>query len=240
MKAIILAAGMGSRLDDSPHHLPKALTLLNQHTSILDCQLRALTPYLSLDHIWLVVGYEKEKIMSAFPDLVYVFNPHYAQENTSKSLLRALRKIEEDVLWLNGDVVFRPEILAPLLEANRTGMIVNQGGVGEEEVKYRTDSQGYITEVSKQVAQPQGEALGINFFKYEDMLWLRQNLQQCQPHDFFEKAIELGIRQRSKVKSFPVKAEDCIEIDFPEDLVRAKQLAQRWGLVRIRNKELTG
>jgi choline kinase len=228
MKAIILAAGMGSRLDDSPHHLPKALTLLNHQASILDCQLHALTSYVSLDHIWLVVGYEKEKIMSAFPDLVYVFNPRYAQENTSKSLLRALRKIEDDVLWLNGDVVFRPDILAPLLEAKRTGMIVNRGRVGEEEVKYCTDPQGYITEVSKQVAQPQGEALGINFFKYEDMLWLRQNLQQCQPQDFFEKAIEMGIEQGQQVWSFPVEAEDCIEIDFPEDLVRAKQLLQRW------------
>ena len=230
MRVVILAAGMGSRLDDSPHHLPKALTLLHNQASILDCQLRMLASYLSLDQVLVVVGYEKEAIMSAFPDLVYVFNPDFQQENTSKSLLRALKKVDEDVLWLNGDVVFRPEILKPLLQANRTGMVVNRAVVGQEEVKYCMDNQGCITEVSKEIAQPHGEALGINFFKRDDMLWLRCNLEQCQPNDFFEKGIEMGLIQGQKVWSFPVEIDDCVEIDFPEDLTRAKQLVRSWGL----------
>lgn len=231
MKAVILAAGMGTRLDDSPHHLPKALTPLNHQASILNCQLRALTSYIPLDQIWIVVGYEKEAIMSAFPDLVYIFNPDFQKENTAKSLLHALKKIDEDVLWLNGDVVFRPAILASFLKANRTAMMVNQTKVGEEEVKYCTDRQGYITEVSKQVKEPEGEALGINLFRHQDMLWLRQNLEECQLRDYFEKGIEMGIQQGNKVWSFPVEEDDCVEVDFPEDLARAKKLVHDWKLV---------
>lgn len=231
MKVIILAAGVGSRLDDSPHHLPKALTLLNHEMSILSCQLRVLTHYLSLDQIWIVVGYEKDLIMAAFPDLVFIFNPDFQKENTSKSLLRALRKIDEDVLWLNGDVVFRPEILNPLLQSNRTGIIVNQATVGEEEVKYRANKEGCVLEISKHIVQPQGEALGINFFKREDMLWLRNNLECCQPGDFFEKGIQMGLKQGHSVWSFPIELDECVEVDFPEDLIRAKQLVERWGLV---------
>ncbi len=229
MKAIILAAGSGSRLDDSPDHPPKALTLLTPKTSILAFQLQALTAYLSLDQIWIVVGYQKEAIMDAFPDLVYIYNPHFQKENTSKSLLRALNKIDEDILWLNGDVVFRPAILESLLKTARTAMIVNQAVVGEEEVKYRTDDQGLILEVSKEVIQPQGEALGINFFKREDLPWLRKHLTLCKSGDFFEKAIEKGIREGHHVRSSPVGNEDCAEIDFPEDLIRAKQLMLLWG-----------
>jgi L-glutamine-phosphate cytidylyltransferase len=231
MKVVILAAGVGSRLDDSPHHLPKALTLLNPQASILSCQLRALASHLSLDQVLVVVGYEKEAIMSAFPDLLYVFNPDFKNENTSKSLLRALKKLDDDVLWLNGDVLFRPEILHPLLQANRTSMVVNKAVVGEEEVKYCADAQGRILEVSKHIIHSQGEALGINFFRREDMFWLRQNLEQCQFNDFFEKGIEMGLLQGQRVWSFPVEVDDCVEIDFPEDLIRAKQLVNSWGLV---------
>ncbi len=230
MKVILLAAGKGSRLNDSPHHLPKALAPLNSHPSILAYQLQALTTCVSLHDIWVVVGYQKEAIMNAFPHLVYIFNPDFESENTSKSLLRALNKVKEDVLWLNGDVIFRPEILSSFLHANRTGMMVNEEVVGEEEVKYCTDPQGYLTEVSKSVECPQGEAVGINFFKYEDVLWLQNNLEQCQPTDYFERGIEMGLKQGQKVWSFPVEAEDCMEIDFPEDLIRAKELMRRWKL----------
>lgn len=231
MKVVILAAGLGSRLDGSQDHTPKALTHLIDHRSILQYQLDALASYLSLDQIIVVVGYHKEQIMAAFPDLMYVFNPHYAQENTAKSLLRAFRKIDEDVLWLNGDVVFHPSILKPLLESDRTAMIVNRTDVAEEEVKYRTDGKERIVEVSKQVKQAEGEALGINFFKKEDLALLKENLEQCQPNDYFEKGIEKGIQQGQIVWRSLVQAEECAEVDFPEDLARANQLLKNWQSV---------
>ena|SRR5436190_1103530 len=110
MKVVILAAGIGSRLDGTQAHRPKALTQLINGKSILQFQLDALSAYLSLDQVFIIVGYQKEVIMSAFPDLMYIYNPLFERENTAKSLLRALKKIDEDVLWLNGDVVFRPSI----------------------------------------------------------------------------------------------------------------------------------
>ncbi len=231
MKVVILAAGIGSRLDGSHDHIPKALTRLANHKSILQYQLDALACHLSLNQVIVVVGYHKEQIMAAFPDLMYVFNPLYAQENTAKSLLRAFKKIEEDVLWLNGDVVFHPSILKPLLDADRTAMIVNRTGVGEEEVKYRTDGEERILEVSKQVKLGEGEALGINFFKREDLSLLKENLERCQPKDYFEKGIEQGIQQGQIVWTSLIDAKECAEIDFPEDLVRANQLLEQWQLI---------
>lgn len=229
MKVIILAAGIGSRLDDSQHHLPKTLAKLTPEFSILGFQLHALSAYIPLDQVWVVVGYQKEAIMEAFPQLGYVYNPDFQKENTAKSLLRALRKVDDDVLWLNGDVVFRPAILEGMLQANRTAMMVNQTAVGEEEVKYRADAHGQIVEVSKQVSYPQGEALGINLFKQSDVIWLRESLEQCQARDFFEKGIEKGIQQGKIVWTFPVEPADCAEIDFPADLERAKKLISQWA-----------
>ena len=176
----------------------------------------------------MVVGYRKELIMEKLPDLLYLYSPRYAEENTSKSLLRALRKIDEDLLWLNGDVVFHPSILEKLIALKQTCMVVNVGPVGEEEVKYRTDAQGAIVAVSKGVADAQGEALGINFFKRADLVALKEGLERCADLDYFEKGVEWALQQGIKVYSLPVDAGLCTEVDFPEDLDRANCMLKSW------------
>lgn len=226
MKIVILAAGKGSRLENAT--LPKPLTPLANGKSILAQQLYNLSLYFSLHQVVVVIGYRKEMIMEQFPDLEYVYNPLFAEENTAKSLLRALKKIEEDVLWLNGDVVFHPATLAALANRECSCMVVNEGRVGEEEVKYKIDPSGAISEVSKTVEGAQGEALGINFFKIQDLNLLRQELEKCLPSDYFEKAIECCIQKGLRVEAAVVGADQCTEIDFPEDLARANQLIKKW------------
>lgn len=228
MKIVILAAGLGSRLDSSEEHIPKALTTLGQDKSILHYQLEAFASYFSLDDIFIVVGYRKEVMMDAFPELIYIYNPLFAQENTAKSLERALKKIDDDVLWINGDVAFRPALLEKIIQANRTAIVVNKAPVQEEEIKYRLNDRGQIQELSKQVLTPEGEAVGICFFKKADLPLLKKNLAECQSTDYFEKAIELGIQQGQIVWPLFIHAEDCIEIDFPADLLHAKELLKQW------------
>lgn len=226
MKVVILAAGKGSRLGDI--NLPKPLTLLATGQSILENQLDTLQRFISLDQIIVVVGYHKEKIMEHFPDLMFVYSPHFARENTAKSLIRALKKIDEDVLWLNGDVVMHPSVIESVLRESKTSMVVNVGTVGEEEVKYRLDDEGRIAEVSKNVLQAKGEALGINFWEREDLAILRKNLENCSDSDYFERGIELCIEQGMSVWSIPVAQSLCTEIDFPEDLEKANQMLRQW------------
>lgn len=227
MKVVILAAGIGSRLNETEGHLPKALTEFEDGRSILQYQLDALLRYFSVEDIFIVVGYQKESIIEKFPALHYIYNPCFAEENTSKSLLKALVDIQEDVLWLNGDVLFRHNILDQVIKKKQSCMVVSIGQVGAEEVKYRTNARGCISEVSKKVINGQGEAIGINFFRKEDLLILKETLETCQPTDYFEKGIEECIRQGIAV--WPVFIQDdYIEIDFPEDLIKANQLLKSW------------
>jgi L-glutamine-phosphate cytidylyltransferase len=228
MKIIILAAGKGSRLGDP--NIPKPLTRLANGKTILGYQLENISQFISLDRVLLVVGYHKERIIDLFPDLLYVYNPSFAKENTSKSLLRALKKCNEneDVLWINGDVVFHPSLLPRMLQLDRTCMLVNQAVVGEEEVKYRSDSSGKILEVSKQVINPQGEALGINLWKGRNVDLLQQELTLCNDHEYFEKGIEMSIKKEMPVWCCHADPTECTEIDFPKDLARANELIQLW------------
>lgn len=226
MKAVILAAGKGSRLGDP--YLPKPLTLLADGKSILQRQLEELLTLMPPQDIVVVVGFAKERIMAAFPQLTFVENPQFAEENTSKSLLRALRTLDDDILWLNGDVVCHPTILAQAAHFGQNGMVVNVGKVAEEEVKYNCSSNGTILHVSKELTDGLGEAVGINRLQRKDLALFCRCLEQCQPKDYFEKAIELAIAAGVSFWPLTVKTTHCVEIDFAEDLERANSLLKAW------------
>ena len=216
MKAIILAAGIGSRLGNSN---PKPLTKLNNGESILGRQVAYLSEYLGVTNIIAIVGYKKDLIMESFPDLLYVYNNFYDTTNTSKSLLAGLNKIEnENVLWLNGDVVFEKELLPQIIKCSKSCMAVNTNSVGEEEIKYNIFDDGNIKEVSKTVSPALGEAVGINKIVAVDFRLFKSNLEKCNNQDYFEKALELSIQDGMKIIPVDINKYLCMEIDFLEDL----------------------
>lgn len=229
MKIVILAAGKGSRLGGGG--LPKPLTPLSNGISILQYQINQLAKHFPLNGLHIVVGYGKELIMDTVPTASFIYNPNFAVENTAKSLLRAVNKIEEDLLWLNGDVVFHPDILKGIHSPKKNLMLVNRGPIGDEEVGYRTDGQGKITAVAKKLFQPEGESLGINYLNAGSVKIFRRHLENCQDNDYFEKGLESAIKEGVEIWSLPVSKEDCTEIDFPEDLQRANQLLKMWEFI---------
>jgi L-glutamine-phosphate cytidylyltransferase len=226
MKVVILAAGIGSRLGNP---LPKPLTVLNSGKTIMQQQVDNLKAYFDVDNINVVVGFKKELILESFPDLTFIYNQFFDQTNTSKSLLKALKKNHrEPVLWLNGDVVFDAELIKQLVSqivANKSFVCVNNQEVGEEEVKYSLDEKGFIKELSKKVKNALGEAVGINFISSKDIGLLISRLEECQDNDYFERGIEMAIEKDGmKVTAFDISSYRCMEIDFKEDLDRANKI----------------
>lgn len=192
-------------------------------------QIDNLTAYFDIDNINIVVGFKKELIMEGFPDITFIYNQNFDQTNTSKSLLKALKKNHaESVLWLNGDVVFDPEIINRLMQnilANKSFVCVNNSKVGEEEVKYLLDSKGFIKELSKKVVDAAGEAVGINFISSKDISTFITRLEECKDNDYFERGIELAIEKDGmKVKALDISKFRCMEIDFKEDLDNANKI----------------
>ncbi len=221
MRAIILAAGIGSRLGNPK---PKPLTCLSNGERIMGRQVNALKQIMSVDDILAVIGFKKDLIMEEFDELTYVFNNVYDRTNTSKSLLKALRKVKNhDVIWLNGDVVFDPSVLSRIVASKTSCMAVNTASVGEEEVKYTVADDGSIREVSKIVEHALGESVGINKVVAEDIPLFIEMLDRCDDNDYFERGIELAIEQGLKI--YPVDVSDvlCIEVDFTEDLEKANR-----------------
>jgi choline kinase len=219
VRAIILAAGIGSRLGNPR---PKPLTKLSTGETIMGRQIDYLKKVVSVDDIFVVIGFKKDLIMEEFSELTYVFNNVYDRTNTSKSLLKAMRKVRsDDVIWLNGDVVFDPEVLDRVVNSKTSCMAVNTSSVAEEEVKYTLSSDGSIQEVSKTVKNALGESVGINKIVSSDVPLFIQMLERCEDGDYFERGIELAIEAGLKI--YPVDVSDvlCIEVDFTEDLEKA-------------------
>ncbi|MGB7785180.1 MAG: phosphocholine cytidylyltransferase family protein [Salinimicrobium sp.] len=225
MKIIILAAGIGSRLGNP---FPKPLTPLKGGKSIMERQIDNLSTHFSVHDISIVVGFKKDLIMERFPDLTYIYNQFFDATNTSKSLLKALKKYRnEDVLWLNGDVIFDAELFSVLnteIQDSNSFVSVNTSRVAEEEVKY-TLKNGHIYKLSKQVKNGLGEAVGINFIAKKDMPLLLKHLENCDDNDYFEKGIETAIQQDElKVKAVDISDFRCMEVDFEEDLEAANKM----------------
>ncbi len=214
---------MGTRLG-RPH--PKPLTPLRDGRSILQQQFDNLAVAFPGRSVNVVVGFKKELVMEALPDGVFHYNPDYDTTNTSKSLLRALRHVEDSgALWLNGDVVFDPELitaLRPLIDQGQSAVCVNTESVGEEEVKYTVDGDGFIAELSKVVQGGLGEAVGINYVAAQDVAVLVRQLEACEAQDYFERGIERGIAEDGlRVRPVDISRWPCLEVDFQADLDRA-------------------
>ncbi|MEP6481243.1 MAG: phosphocholine cytidylyltransferase family protein [Rhodoglobus sp.] len=221
---VILAAGMGSRLGRS---LPKPLTELSDGRSIMQQQFDNIHyAFGEKAHVTVVVGYKLEHIVEAFPDAAFVYNEQYDQTNTSKSLMRALQaSTPGGVLWMNGDVVFDPAALdraAAMVARDQSFVSVNTAKVSDEEVKYTTDAEGFIKELSKTVAGGLGEAVGINYISRDAKAVLLRQLRRVADQDYFERGLELAIEQDGiKVEPLDISDLYAVEIDFAEDLERA-------------------
>ena len=226
IQAVILAAGMGTRLG---RPFPKPLTPLSDGRTIMEQQIDNLRQVFGADvRITTVVGFKLDLILEAFPDVTYIYNEAYDQTNTNRSLLKALRlSTEGGILWMNGDVVFDPQVLdkvSDLMQSDTSFICVDTAAVGDEEVKYTVDDDGYVDELSKQVVNARGEAVGINFVSASDKPTLIERLSECSDADYFERGIELAISHDS-MRVMPVDIGEffAVEVDFEEDLTRANE-----------------
>ena len=227
MKAIILAAGAGRRLG---RQMPKSLIRLGNGKRILTHQLDGLLRLFRPQDITVVVGFKKEHIVEAFPDLTYLENPDYRTTSTARSLQIALESVRgHPFLFVEGDVVCDPRVFTRVAECEGDGMATHRIPLGEEEMKFSTRQDGTIHHLSKELSGGEGEALAVNKFNPEITDTLLHNLRQCDDMDFFERAIETCIEDGFRV--FPIDVSDLygFDVDFPEDLEEANRALQKVG-----------
>lgn len=219
MKAVILAAGIGSRLGKN---IPKCLNELPNGENIIERQIKILKNY--TNEIYIVIGFKKNLFLELYPDNNYVINENYSDTNTSKSLLLALKTIKnDDILWLNGDVVFDSQVIHKISKESGNICCVQYKQTNTEEIKFTLDKNGYIDKLNKNVTGL-GESVGINKISGKNLSDFIKYLESCENQDYFEKAIENAYFGNIKFKPLDITGYKCIEIDFIEDYKNAWDL----------------
>jgi len=227
MKAIILAAGAGRRLGTAD---PKCMVRIGGE-SIIHRQLTAFRA-VGVDEFVVVVGHEQDQLrrhLAGQPGrFTYVVNERYAETNTIYSLYLARDQIDDTFFYANADVVFDRRLTDRLMAADAsTALAVDVATCGEEEVKVIVRD-GRIARISKRLdpADCLGEFVGIARFGAELSSAFVKALETCVEienavTDYFERAVD---RLCPDWVLTPVDVSDlpCIEIDFPEDLTRAR------------------
>lgn len=125
MQALILAAGMGSRLKDLTADNTKCMVKVNGVTMI-ERMLNQLENK-AFSKIIIVTGYEGQKLIDFIETLdistpiEFINNPIYDQTNNIYSLWLAKNKLlEEDTVLLESDLIFEDSVLDALLDDSRS------------------------------------------------------------------------------------------------------------------------
>ncbi len=113
MKAIIIAAGMGTRLSSLTNDKPKCLLEINGKT-ILQHQLDAFHAN-GITDISLIKGYKKEAIN--YSNLKYYINDNYRNNNILNSLFYAEKEMNNKFIASYSDIIFGADVVRRLMES---------------------------------------------------------------------------------------------------------------------------
>ena len=152
MKAIILAAGRGSRLGKLTEDKPKCMLEFGTET-ILERQIRILgTCGICEQDIIVVAGYKKEYITERIQATI-ISNDVYQSTDNSYSLSLALQDMDDDVLVLDGDLVFTAESVDCLLKSQGNALLGMQEAEHYGSTGISTNGKtGYVTGVGKHIS----------------------------------------------------------------------------------------
>ncbi|MCX8036749.1 MAG: phosphocholine cytidylyltransferase family protein [Candidatus Sumerlaeia bacterium] len=229
MKALILAAGRGLRMGASTDALPKCLLSLGPET-ILRFQLRALQ-WAGVRDVAIVTGFCAEKVRAGAADFCVRFyhNAEYDTTNSLYSFYCAREFARDGTLVLNSDVVFHPALLPLLIKSESPNALLYEprSAMGDEEMKIALDGCGTVARISKLLASDEaaGENLGLVKFGPATADAAFEILVQQQPERFRRLWLPECINHLAGLHPFraiPIGGLPWTEIDFPDDLERAR------------------
>jgi len=235
MKAVILAAGINSRLKDVAKDFPKCLLKIG-NTTILDYQIKLLTSIckLKLKDIYVIGGYKIEKLYY-LKDLgiKLIYNSKFKEFNNIYSFYLAKNFIDEDFILFNGDTLTHSEIVEYIVNSNyKTAFVVdNVKKLGEEEMKVLIKNNRIIKfgkEINPKIAH--GEYIGVSKFSLNDATvifnCIEKLLKEGKTNIWYENAINYAL---SRIDAFAIYTNGLpwIEIDTPEDYEKAKKMKDK-------------
>ncbi|MCK4694591.1 MAG: phosphocholine cytidylyltransferase family protein [Candidatus Cloacimonetes bacterium] len=244
MRAIIIAAGKGTRLYPLTKNTPKSLLEVGDGLSLLETQLHSLAEN-NIKDITIIVGYRAEQIEAKLHkyrnkfNISTVYNPFYDISNNLISVWMARHFMHKDFISINGDDIFTPIVIENLLKSkNNVTMVIDEKKNYDEDDMKVIHSEELIHEVSKKIMpeKANGESIGIIKFSGHGPKIYRNILEEMVRFPENKDVFYLQAIQEIIHKGYPVHFSVCNEndwgeLDFHPDLMLIREYVSQTNLV---------
>ncbi len=243
MKVLILGAGQGKRLLPLTEDIPKALLDVGGRT-LIERQIEAFTAC-AIRQFVVITGYgcaDMERVLQEISDRIggitirTVYNPFYAVADNLASCWMARAEMDGDFIQVNGDNLFRSEMVRDLLAAASAAVTVAVNRKDEydaDDMKVMLDGDR-LTEIGKTlpVEAVDAEAVGLYVFRGDGPRLYRETLERAMLdpgalRQWFPSAVG-ALAKQTDVRVCAVNGHEWCEVDFPTDLQRARHMVAGW------------
>ncbi|MCA0403741.1 MAG: phosphocholine cytidylyltransferase family protein [Proteobacteria bacterium] len=243
MKAVILAAGQGSRLHPYTENCPKALIKINKLT-LLEWQLWHFIKN-GINEFIIVVGFKAddfEKVLENFkkqhPFIRYelIYNHYYLQSENILSCYLALNHYQKECIVVNGDVLFPISFVKELItKATEDIHLLYSAKSQYDDDDMKISKQGpFLKSVDKNMPTQfiEGESIGMLFLSVKGAKCLHDEIEHMlkngqNQQNWYLKAID-NLAGQMPIHLIPAPEQNWCEIDYPNDLLDGEKLTKKW------------
>jgi len=233
MKAILLAAGLGSRLGPLTKNLPKAAIKLGSQSLVQRAVKFARQT--GVEGIVVVGGYNSHKVWEALDkqNIVAIENPDYRKGNLY-TLAAAREYLEGDFVLMNIDHLY-PSHLARMINETESGIWAVSDfdrPLYQDDMKIRISGSlhenAYVSAISKELDEYDGGYCGITVVRGSQLQDYVVAFQRVLEHGREQAVVEDVLAELVRI-SKPPKVLDIsgirwLEIDTQEDLANAERI----------------
>lgn len=175
--AIILAAGIGSRLYSLTQEYPKSLVKVNGR-EILDYQIQGyIKSGIEEENIYIVTGYKHEMIVdylkNNYPQVNEIYSPDYLTTNNMYSLYLGLNAIKQEFenighLFINNaDCLYDENLMKEFVNSEFDSAIaVEVGTYIEESMKVVKLDDNSLVNIAKTITENDAYGVSVDLYKY--------------------------------------------------------------------------
>ena len=240
MRAIILAAGQGSRLLPLTADRPKCLIDFNGR-SLLDWQLDMLSRN-GVDEALVVTGFREDQIEAAIakrdgrPRVTTLYNPFYKVADNLGTLWMAREWLDGDVLTLNGDTLVSQALVGRVVNSGLDEIAVTvdrKDAYDADDMKVVRADDGRLLAIGKRLeAGVNAESIGLIAYRGKGAARFRREIERvmrtAEGTNVWYLRVVHALAQRERVETLDISGEDWGEVDFPDDVERARALTASW------------
>ncbi len=242
MRVIILAAGQGKRLLPLTADVPKALLDIGGK-SLIQRQIEAFRAC-GVKDVVVVTGYGSRRMEQVLADMALrldlkistIYNPFYAVADNLASCWLSRGEMTSDFIQVNGDNVFKADLVERLLKAQtpEAAVAINRKQAYDaDDMKVMLDGKR-LTEVGKNLPLDtvDGEAIGFYLFRgaavpaYVGELELAMR-DPAGLKQWFPSAVG-SLAKKIEIGTVEITGSQWCEVDFPVDLQGARHLVAGW------------